>query len=175
MKRLTCFVIAGAAMASAWFTAATASAATLRVCAHGCPYTQVGDAVNAARDGDSVTVAEGTYRGGFAITKSLTLQGAGLIRTTIRGGGPVITVGTLDGSSEPTVTIRDVTITGGVTHSAFGDTIEALGGGVYVPPAADGAAQTTLTIIGSAITGNVAAPSSDIDAEGACGPIVDCR
>jgi hypothetical protein len=87
----------------------------------------------------------------------------------------VITVGTEGGSSEPTVTIRDVTITGGVTHSAFGGTIEALGGGVYVPEAADGAASTTLTIIGSAITGNVAAPTSQIDAGFPCGPIGDCQ
>jgi hypothetical protein len=174
MKRLTCLGIAGVAMAAAWLTAATASAATLRVCQHGCAYKQVADAVAAAHDGDNVNVGDGVYGGGFAITKSLTVDGAGAGRTTIMGGGPVITVGTEGGSSEPTVTIRDVTITGGVTHSAFDTTFEALGGGVYVPPGADGAAPTTLTIIGSAITGNVAAPSSDVDANGACGPI-DCQ
>jgi hypothetical protein len=155
--------------------ATSAVAATLRVCAHGCAYRQVADAVAAAHDGDAVSVADGTYHGGFAITKNLAVDGAGAGRTTIKGGGPVITVGTLDGSSEPTVTIRDVTITGGVTHSAFDTTFEALGGGVYVPEAAAGATPTTLAIIDSAITGNVAAPTSQIDAGFPCGPIGDCR
>lgn len=174
MKRLTCFVIAGAAIASAWLTTATASAATLRVCPHGCSFYQVADAVAAAHDGDTVSVADGTYHGGFAITKSLTVDGSGAGRTTIKGGGPVITVGTIDGSSEPTVTIRDVTVTGGVTNSAFDNTFEALGGGVFVPPSADGSAATTLTIIASAITGNVAAPTSEVDSQMSCGPIGDC-
>jgi len=154
--------------------ATSAGAATLRVCPHGCTYSQVADAVSAAHDGDSVNVGDGNYRGGFAITKSLTVSGVGWGATTITGGGPVITVGTLDGSSEPTVTIRDVTITGGVTHSAFDTTFEALGGGVFVPPAKDGAAPTTLTIIGSAITGNLAAPTSEIDSGLPCGSIGDC-
>jgi hypothetical protein len=152
----------------------SATAATLHVCPHGCPYREVADAVADAHDGDSVNVRAGAYRGGFSITKNLTVDGAGAGRTTIKGGGPVITVGTEAGSSEPTVTIRDMTITGGVTHSAFGDTVEALGGGVYVPEAADGATPTTLTIIGSAITGNVAAPSREVDSGIPCGPIGDC-
>ena len=159
-----------------WTGATSAAASTLRVCPHGCAYSQVADAVAAAHDGDSVNIAVGTYRGGFAIAKSLTVNGAGAGQTTIGGGGPVITVGTLDGSHEPTVTIRDVTITGGVTHSAFGATSEALGGGVYVPEAAEGAAPTTLTITGSAITGNTAAPTSDVvsPSGASCGPIGNC-
>jgi hypothetical protein len=166
--------IAGGSIAWAGLVPATASAATVRVCPRGCAYSEIADAVAAAHDGDIVSVADGTYRGGFAIPKSLTLDGAGAERTTINGGGPVITVGTLDGSSEPSVTIRDVTITGGVTHSAFDTTFEALGGGVSVPPAADGAAPTNLTIIGSAITGNVAAPTSEVDSGIPCGPGGDC-
>jgi filamentous hemagglutinin len=161
-------------IALTWASAAQATAATLHVCPHGCGYRQVADAVAAAHAGDSVSVAEGTYRGGFAITTDLALSGAGAGQTTIRGGGPVITVGTLDASSEPTVTIRGVTITGGVTHSAFDTTFEALGGGVFIPPAAAGASPTALTIIGSAITGNVAAPSSEIDSGMPCGPSGDC-
>jgi hypothetical protein len=151
--------------------ATSASAATLRVCPHGCAYSQVAD----AHDGDTVSVAAGNYPGGFAITKSVMVDRAGAGRTVISGGGPVITVGTLDGSSEPTV-IREVTITGGVTHSAFGTSFEALGGGVYVPEAPDGATPTTLTIIASAITGNTAAPTSEIQCpSGApCGAIGIC-
>jgi len=155
--------------------AGSAAAKTLRVCRHGCPYRQVARAVAAAHNGDSVDVAGGSYRGGFAITKSLTVEGAGAGKTRIKGGGPVITVGTRGGSSEPTVTIGGVTITGGVTHSAFGGTVEALGGGVYVPEAAKKAAPTTLTILDSAITGNVAAPAKAVDAGIPCGPGGECQ
>lgn len=172
--RLGGLAIASATIAWVGLVPTTASAATVRVCPRGCAYSQIADAAAAAHDGDHMSVADGTYRGGFAITKNLTIDGAGAGRTTIKGGGPVITVGTLGGSSEPTVTIRDVTITGGVTHSAFDTTFEALGGGVFVPPAADGATPTNLTITGSAITGNVAAPTSEVDSGLPCGPSGDC-
>ena len=155
--------------------AGSAAARTLHVCRHGCAYRQVVGAVAAAHNGDSVNVARGSYRGGFAITKSLTVKGAGAGKTTIKGGGPVITVGRRGGSGEPTVTIGGVTVTGGITHSAFGGTVEALGGGVYVPSAAKHAAPTTLTIIDSAITGNVAAPTKAVDAGMPCGPGNECQ
>jgi hypothetical protein len=174
LRRKSLCVVTGVPLAWAVLAPATASAATLHVCPHGCTYRQVADAVAAAHAGDSVSVAAGTYRGGFAITRNLVLNGAGAGQTTITGGGPVITVGTLDASIEPTVTIRGVTISGGVTHSAFGTTFEALGGGVFIPPAAAGATPTTLTIIASAITGNVAAPTSEVDSGLPCGPSGDC-
>src|SRR5262249_38424812 len=47
--------------------AAGAAAATLRVYPSGCPYTQIGPALAAARNGDTIEVAAGTYRGGFTI------------------------------------------------------------------------------------------------------------
>jgi nitrous oxidase accessory protein NosD len=81
-------------VALGWFGASSASAATLTVCPSGCPYTQIAPAVAAASSGDTVDVAGGTYHGGFTIDKNLTLSGAGAEETTIRGGGPVITVGT---------------------------------------------------------------------------------
>jgi hypothetical protein len=160
----------------AWLAlgAARASAATLSVCAHGCSYSQVSDAVAAAHDGDTVHVAAGTYRGGFTINSSLTLAGSGAQSTVIRGGGPVITVGTELGATEPTVTIRGVTITHGLTQTAFGTTFEALGGGVYIPAAADFAPGATVTIGASVITGNVAAPATSVDSGISCGPIGDC-
>src|SRR6201995_44598 len=154
--------------------ATDASAATLSVCPHGCRYSQISDAVGAARDGDTVRVSPGTYRGGFAITKDLTLAGSGALATVIRGGGPVITVGTELGASEPTVGIRDVTITHGLTQGAFGDTVEALGGGVYIPPADGFALGATVTISDSVITGNTAAPATSQDAGFSCGPTGDC-
>jgi len=174
MPRRIPIALIASVVALTWASATQAAAATLRVCPHGCAYRQVADAVAAAHAGDSVSVAGGTYRGGFAITKNLAVNGAAAGQTTITGGGPVITVGTLDASSEPTVTIRGVTITGGVAHSAFDTTFEALGGGVFIPPAAAGAVPTNLTIIGSAITGNVAAPSSEVDSGLPCGPSGEC-
>ncbi|HEY1712651.1 MAG TPA: hypothetical protein VGG07_07105 [Solirubrobacteraceae bacterium] len=160
----------------AWMAmgAAHARAATLSVCPHGCRYSQVADAAAAARNGDTVRVAPGTYRGGFAIDKDLTLAGAGAPATVIRGGGPVITVGTELGATEPTVSIHGVTITRGLTQTAFGDSIEALGGGVYIPAATGFTPGATVTISDSVITDNVAAPSSSVDAGFSCGPTGDC-
>src|SRR5438270_14010620 len=96
--RLGGLTIVGASIAWVWLVPTAASAATVRVCPRGCAYSQLADAAAVAHDGDRLSVADGTYRGGFAITKSLTIDGAGAGRTTIKGGGPVITVGTLGGS-----------------------------------------------------------------------------
>jgi hypothetical protein len=81
-------VLAGFLLAPAWLAVAPASAATLNVCPHGCAYSQVADAVSAARNGDTVNVAAGRYTGGFTISKDLALSGAGARWTTISGGGP---------------------------------------------------------------------------------------
>jgi len=162
-------------LAPAWIAVAPASAATLDVCPHGCAYSQVAAAVAAAGNGDTVNVAPGTYQGGFTISKDLTLNGAGARQTTISGGGPVITVGVYNAASEPTVGISGFTITGGDTHSAFGESNLALGGGVWVPPAADNGTGATLTITGSVITGNAVAPTTAVDAGFSCGPTGDCQ
>src|SRR5215470_11489739 len=71
-------------------------------------------AIAAANDGDTITLAAGTYAGGVSIDKSIRLVGAGAQQTIIHGGGPVLTIGEDGASSEPTVTIQDVTVTGGV-------------------------------------------------------------
>jgi hypothetical protein len=92
--------------------------------------------------------------------------GAGLASTTIRGGGPVLTIGTFGASSEPTVSIHGVTITGGVTRSSpqskpftGEEGVLALGGGIEIPPNADSTGGATVTISNSAITGNRVAPT----------------
>ena len=167
-------VLSGAVIAFSWPGAAAASATTLQVCPRGCAYTQIADAVSAAHDGDTVNVGAGIYAGGFTIDKDLTLNGAGARQTTISGGGPVITVGVVNAASEPTVGISGVTITGGNTHSSFGGSNEALGGGVLVPPAVDQGAGATLTISDSVITGNTVAPASAVDAGFSCGA-ADCQ
>ena len=64
--------------------------------------------------------------------KSVQLVGAGAGATTIEGGGPVITIGELDGIDQPTVSISRVTITGGLNDSA--PVPFAAGGGVWILP-----------------------------------------
>ena len=75
-------------------------------------------------------------RAPITITKTVRLTGAGAGATVIRGGGPVVTVGTVGAASEPTVTIAGVKITGGRTSTSFGEAFLAFGGGVFVPPGA---------------------------------------
>jgi hypothetical protein len=120
-------------------------------------------ALTAAHDGDTIKVARGTYKGPITITKSVKLVGAGADATVIRGGGPVVTVGTDGAAHEPTVTISDVKITGGLATTTFGETFLAFGGGVFVPPGADDNPGATLTIRDSVIAGNRAAPAKIFD------------
>ncbi len=110
------------------------AASVLRVCAHGCAYTQIQPAVDAVSAGDTVAVGPGSYAGGIVIAKALRVSGAGAGATVISGGGPVITV-----SAGP-VLLRGVTVTGG---SAPGD-----GGGILNTG--------TLTVAGVTISGNAA-------------------
>ena len=77
---------------------------------------------------------------------------------------------------EPTVAIRGVTITGGITGSSpvatlYGvpDTVIALGGGIFIPPAESFATGATVTIANSVITGNLASPSTAFDQGSSCG------
>ena len=72
-----------------------AQAAGWDVCRHGCRYDQLGPALVAARDGDTIRIGPGVYTGGLTITTSVTLVGSGKGTTVIRGGGPVLTIGTL--------------------------------------------------------------------------------
>src|SRR5881394_2900317 len=70
----------------------TASAATLTVCPSGCAFSQIAPALAAASSGDTIQIAAGTYNGGFTVTKSINLLGAGAASTTISGGGPVLSI-----------------------------------------------------------------------------------
>ena len=130
-------------------------------------YTSIQAAVDAAADGDTVAVGRGTFAGGVTITKSVALTGAGANATTIRGGGPVLTIGTFGAATEPTVSISGVTITGGVTASSpeskpftGQENVFAAGGGIEVPPAASFSPGATVTISDSTIAGNRAAPTA---------------
>src|SRR3954449_12697496 len=96
-------------------------------------------AVDAAQDGDTVRLAAGTFAGGATVTKSVALVGAAENATVLRGGGPVLTIGTMFDPTPPTVSIRDVTITGGRTTSSpqsvefvGQEGVLALGGGIEI-------------------------------------------
>jgi hypothetical protein len=147
-----------------------ASAATLSVCSSGCPYTQIGPALAAAHDGDMIKIGPGTYAGGVTVNVSVKLLGAGAGRTVIRGGGPVLTIGEFGASSEPTVTIDGVTITGGVIHEG----VAPGGGGVAIPPSADFGLGATVTITNAVITGNRVAPSETVPSGEPCPGGDDC-
>lgn len=103
-------LVASLVFASLLPFAMPAQARTFTVCASGCEFNDISEAIAAAKDGDEIAIGEGSYAGGFAIEKNVTLRGAGRDRTTIQGTGAdsVIRVGTT-----VNVAIRGVTITGG--------------------------------------------------------------
>jgi hypothetical protein len=133
-------------------------------------------AVAAAHDGDTVTVRAGTVAGGVTIDKSITLVGAGLHASIIRGGGPVLTIGSLSVTRNLTVSIRDLTVTGGYSRTdragACGPDIPicgpgyqkatALGGGIEVLPRPGGLPGARVAISNTAVTGNRAAPATTV-------------
>jgi hypothetical protein len=144
------------------------AATTLHVCPSGCAYSQLADAIAAAHNGDTITLAPGTYAGGVTIDVSVDLVGAGATSTVISGGGDhsVLMIGLFGDTWEPTVSISGVTITGGVVRTspestAFvgEDGVMAMGGGVEIPPNADFTGGADVTITDSVITGNKVAPT----------------
>ena len=153
--------VAAGLIAASVAAATSPPAATLHVCPS-CQFSQIASAVAAAKSGDTVKVAAGTYQGGFTIGVSLQLVGAGAHATIIRRGGPVITIGSGSTSSQLTVSISGVTITGGVTHSSLGSSpadVIAAGGGVEIPANSTGPA-SVVTISHSVITGNRVVPTA---------------
>jgi hypothetical protein len=138
-------------------------------------------AVNAARNGDTITIAPGTYAGGVTIDVSVKITGAGAGSTVLRGGGSVLTIGVFGASTEPTVSISGVTITGGVARSSpesapltGQDGVIARGGGVEIPPNAAGTGGATVTISDSVITGNLADPTHALPIGPPCPGGVSC-
>ena len=111
-------VVAGIAAAGAGASAGRAIAGS--VCVGTKPascFATIQAAVDAAHDGDTITIGPGTFAGGISIDVSVTLKGAGAATTTISGGAPVLTIGVADAATEPTVAIKGVAITGGVAVS----------------------------------------------------------
>jgi hypothetical protein len=165
--------VVGLAIAVGGASAARSAAKAKSICVGSGPgcFSTIQAAVSAAQDGDTITVAPGTYAGGFTIDVSVKIVGAGAGKTIISGGGPVLTIGQAFAASEPTVSISGVTITGGATHSAFvGNGFIAVGGGISVPPAANFGQGATVSIANSVITGNTVAPTTAIDSGLPCPP-----
>ena len=84
----------------------------------GC-YGTIQAAVDAAPDGRQSRSGPERSPGASLIAKSLTLRGAAAAATVISGGGPVLTIGVADAATEPTVTLRGVTITGGLNTASY--------------------------------------------------------
>src|SRR5262249_51437487 len=113
-------------------------------------------AVKVARGGDTIKLGPGTFAGGVTIPVSINIAGAGSGRTRIRGGGPVLTIGTVDSVREPTVSISGVTITGGPPK---GDGTKASGGATLTPAGGGGNGPgANVTVSDSVISGNDAEP-----------------
>ncbi len=152
------------------------STTTLCVGGGGC-YSTIQAAVDAAHDGDTIKLNAGTFAGGVQITKSLNLTGAGSDRTFIRGGGPVLLLGTWNAVSQPAaISINGVTVMGGINRSSP-DPVVALGGGIAVPDAQgpDGPLPgASVTIVGSVIRDNRVQPSGTTDFGIQCPAGVDC-
>ena len=172
MKRLA-LVAAVAAIAMAGARgASSAPGKLLCVGPNGGCFPQLGPAINAAADGDTILVAPGVYAGGITIDKSIRLRGAGAGRTLIKGGGPVVTIFRDTDPTGLNVSIDGVTITGGV-NTDQPDTSVTFGGGVSIPvtqltePPFNGTG-ATVSISNSEITDNVV-DSSTVIPPGFCG------
>jgi predicted outer membrane repeat protein len=110
VRGLTRVLLVTLLMASSLHFAPPALATTHTVCPSGCDFTTIAAALQAASDGDAISVEAGTYAGGFTVEKNVDLRGAGRDKTTIQGTSEasVIRVGT-----RANVAIEGVTITGG--------------------------------------------------------------
>ncbi|MCX8104192.1 MAG: hypothetical protein N3E42_07230, partial [Candidatus Bipolaricaulota bacterium] len=58
---------------------------TLTVCASGCSFTRIQDAINAAGEGDTIQVRAGTYTENLRITKALSVIGEAKERVVLVG------------------------------------------------------------------------------------------
>jgi hypothetical protein len=170
---MTRYALLVAVTVGALALARAAHAATLCVGPQAGCFSQIQPAVAAAHDGDTITVARGTYAGGVTIDKSLRLQGAGATQTVISGGGPVITIGRDVNPAAMNVAIDGVTVTGGLNRTQPDGSV-TFGGGILIPVTQIdvppfNVTGATVSISNSVITGNVVSASSFIPANSFCG------
>jgi hypothetical protein len=136
---------------------ASARATAICVGGPGC-FATIQAAVDAAHDGDTIRIGRGSYGGGVTIGVSIALVGSGAGATIVRGGGPVLTIGTPT-APRPNVSISGITVTGGANTSTP-ESFFAAGGGISVPQAPDGGPGATVTVRDSIVAGNSATPSA---------------
>jgi hypothetical protein len=166
-RKLLLLAVAGIPVVVATGTAPASAAGANGPCVGGphC-YQTLQAAIDAAHDGDTIHIGRGSFAGGIQIEQSVNLVGISPSATRIKGGGPVVTIGSP--TTTPTVTIANLTITGGLTTSnpqspscgpdvptcgpGYADAT-ALGGGIEAFPG------TTVTILQSKVTGNQAVPA----------------
>ena len=92
-----------------------AQAATRSVCKSGCEYTRINAAIEAASNGDTISIAAGTYFENVVVSgKNLTINGYSEDYTVIDGGfqGTTLTI-TGESSTTNSVTLNKLTLTHG--------------------------------------------------------------
>jgi hypothetical protein len=119
-------------------------ATTYTVCASGCDFSNIQDAIDAAAPGDTISLAGETFTESFTVDKSLNVEGAGSENTIIQAASaPGIASSRVVTITENTiVNISDITIRYGVAYVGRG------GGGIIN--------QGTVTISDSTIKSNTA-------------------
>lgn len=82
------------------------------VCASGCAYSDLRAAIDAASAGATIRLCPGEYKPGptISVNKELTLVGAGIEETILKGSGQVRT---MEIGPAGNVTLRDLAVTGG--------------------------------------------------------------
>ena len=163
LKRATTLI---AVVAAAFSTGSSGAATTPSLCVGSKPdcFTSIQAAVDAAQDGNTIRIGEGTFAGGITIDKSVELAGR-RGRHDHRGWRP----GDHDwvGAGKPTVSISGVTITGGLTDFP----------GLQRGRRRQGRSRTrqldraAVTISNSVIAGNVVAPKSTFSSPAPCGSV----
>jgi hypothetical protein len=118
---------------------------TCDVCERGCRYASLQPAIDAAKAGDTIRICAGDYPSNRSVIigRNLTLVGDGAAKTFLKGGG---FVRVLDLAPNVVVTLRDLTVRGGVESQAA----RGGGGGILVRNAG------TLTLEHCRVEGNTA-------------------
>ena len=156
LTTLLMILIAGAAFAKT-------PPPTFTVCASGCDFSMIQDAVNAAVSGTTITVGSGRYAENVIINQVsspkkfiLTIGGAGAASTIVDGNG-VSSVFTIVGS-KAIVTVRDMAIRNGLAPGT-GAVVPTEGGGVFAGLGA------SVTIDSCIVSGNHADHGAGVAAE----------
>lgn len=99
-----------------------------RICATGCDFTTVQAAIDAANDGDTLTICSGQFTEDISIGKNLTLAAVAGGEITLEGTGARSVVSVPDIDAAVNITLRNVTIAKGT-----GTLVEGVrsGGGIY--------------------------------------------